>query len=204
MNKFIKTTLLSLCFVTLSLYTVNANDANVAPTAKIECVEGSSNLTVKLINLLEANTYISLRDAAGRSVYSKSIYKQNAFAKQLDLSQLADGRYTLYIEHKKVDITQPISVKDGVVTVLEAERVEVIAPTIELTEDKVAFRLAPTTNVKKVTVTILKDAEIVYQEEAWMTSTTKKQYDLSKLYPDTYTFQLEVEDKMYFERLDLK
>lgn len=189
-----------LCFFVSTAFATDV----AAPIVKIESEDGTANLNIFLANLLEEETALVLLDGNGNAIYSAQVNKQNSFAKKWNLKHLKDGKYVVEIEHKKVAVTQPILLEEGEVSVIEAERVEIVAPLIELHGDKVLFRLAPTPLAKRVQVEIMKDAELLYETTEVMTAEIIKQYDLSNFYPDTYTFKLTIDDKSYFQKVRLQ
>ncbi len=198
---FVLITLVAILSLVTTSFTL-ANDGQ--PIVRIECQDGTAELMIYLANLLDRPTYVALRDAEGRSIYAKTIENKPAFAKKLNMSQLKDGKYTLYVDHEKVEVTQPILVVNGKINVLVDQRVEIRSPIIEVEDDFVKFRLAPTALAKKVTVTILSGAETIFETQEIMTSAIQKQYNLSNLYPDSYTFRLVVDGKTYYKDLNLR
>lgn len=201
LKNFVLITLVAIFSLATTSFTM-ANDDDLI--IKIECQDGTADLMIYLANLVDQPTYVALRDAEGRNIYAESIERKSAFAKKLNMSELKDGKYTLYVEHETMEVTQPILVENNIVNILLSERKEVKSPTIEVTDDFVKFRLAPTALAKKVTVTILNGAETIFEKNEILTSAIQKQYDLSNLYPDKYTFKLVVDGKSYYKNLNLR
>ena len=193
-----------------SVFTFNTTLANpisnggTEPIIKIKSVENETSLHLYFANLLEETTYLELIDNNGASVYSETISNKKAYAKKLDLSQIRNGNYTVFIENNFIEVTQPISIENGIVIVLEEKRAEKIAPTIEFKNNAIFFQLAPSIRAKRVTINILQGEEIIYESKEVMMSKMKKQYTLDNLYRGTYTFRVVVDGKAYYEYIEIK
>ena len=201
MKNVFKIVLITIAFAWCNL--LLANDI-VEPIIKIECLAGTTDLTLHLANLLNEKTYIVLKDADGNSFYNETITNKASYAKKMDLSKLKEGRYMVVVEHERLECIQPFKVEAGQIQVLTTQRVELRAPLIEFADDKIAVQLAPSPKAKRVRVAILKGDEIIYTAEELLTSSIKKQYNLSNLYADTYTFMVTVDEKSYYKAFKIK
>ena len=182
---------------------VQANNI-VEPIIKIECAEGTSDLTLHLANLLNERTSIVLKDVNGTAFYTETVNNKASFAKKMDLSKLKEGRYLLVVEHERIECIQPIMIQTGSVEVLTAQRVELRAPAMEFIANKMAIQLAPSPKAKRVRVTILKGDEIVFTTDELLTSSIKKQYNLNNLHNDTYMFMVTVDERSYYKEFTIE
>jgi hypothetical protein len=192
-----------LIFALLFIATKFSFAQEATPIIKIESAASSMDVNVYLANLLDQTTQVYLKNEKGQDIFTENIYKKAAFAKRLDLKRLDEGKYTFYIIRKTEEIVQPILVKKTEVEVLQNERIVIKYPTLEVNGKAVAFQLAPTALAKKVTVTIMKDGQTIYETKEIVTSAVKKQYNLSNLEPDNYVFQISVDGKSYYKNFDL-
>ena len=189
-----------------SVYNLTAFSANrgIEPIIKIESVENETSLHLYFANLLEQTTYIELIDNKGQIVYNETISDQKAYAKKLDLSQINDGKYTVFVENRRIEVTQPILIEDDMVMVLAEKRAEKVAPSIEFVDNAVFFQLAPGLRAKRVTINILKGEEIIYESKEVLMSKMKKKYALDNLYRGAYTFRAVVDGKAYYQQIEIR
>ena len=66
---------------------------------------------LRLFNLQQKYTYISLSDMKGKKIYfSEGLKKRNGYAKALNISNLLDGKYLLKISNQGESVTQIVRV----------------------------------------------------------------------------------------------
>ncbi|NJK82507.1 MAG: hypothetical protein HC912_00495 [Saprospiraceae bacterium] len=203
MKNLKKNALKWLVFIVLLMTTKFSFSQETKPLIKIESDTASMDVNIYLANLLGQTTQVNLQNEKGQGVFTETIYNKAAFAKRLDLKQLEEGKYTFYITREAEEVVQPIVVSKNGITVLREQYVVVKSPKIEVNDKAVTFQLAPTALAKKVTVTIIKDGQTIYETKEIVTSAVKKQYNLSSLAPDSYVFQLSVDGKSYYKNFDL-
>ena len=97
------------------------------PIVKIRSSEQESSIDIFLANLLEETTYLEITDIRGNSIYSETIVDQRAYAKKLNLGEILDGKYIVFVENDRIEVTQPVTIKKGSIKILEQERIEFLA-----------------------------------------------------------------------------
>lgn len=177
---------------------------DVEPIVKIRSSEQESSIDIFLANLLYETTYLEIVDVRGNSVYKETIIDQRAYAKKLNLGEVLDGKYIVFVENDRIEVTQPVAVKKGTVKIIEKERTELLAPNIEFTNNAVLFQLAPDTKSQKVTIAILYGEEIIYEKREVLTTSIKKQFKLDHLHRGDYTFRATVDGKSYHEKIEIE
>ncbi|MEM6699014.1 MAG: hypothetical protein AAF806_05050 [Bacteroidota bacterium] len=173
------------------------------PIVKIKSSGQESSIDIFLANLLHETTYLEITDIRGNSVYSETIVDQRAYAKKLNLSEVLDGKYVVFVENDRIEVTQAISIKKGTVEILKQERTELLAPNIEFADNAVLFQLAPDTKSQKVSIAILYGEEIIYESKEVLTTSIKKQFKLDNLHRGDYTFRATVDGKSYYKEIEI-
>lgn len=189
-----------------SFYTTISASGNydAEPIVKIKSAEQQASIDIFLANLLHETTYLEITDIRGTSIYKETIVDQRAYAKKLNLSDIVDGKYLVFVENDRIEVTQPVFIKKGTVEILEQERTKFLAPNIEFTDNSVLFQLAPDTKSQKVMIAILYGEEIIYEAKEVLTTSIKKQFKLDNLHSGDYTFRATVDGKSYYENIEIE
>ncbi len=173
------------------------------PIIKISIGTKATSLKLHLANLQEQQTSIALNNRRGETIYKKEVSKQRAFAKFLDLSQLAEGKYLLEISNAAISVQQPILVQKTGITILTKQRKQQIAPRIEFEDNAVSLQLQDS-RMKSVKVAILNGSSLVYSTKEILSTNITKRYKLEKLYPDDYLFRVTIDGKNYYKDIAIR
>lgn len=93
----------------------------------IEKSDDATSLDLRLANLKKMDTYLEIRDMAGKTWFSQNIWRQHGYAKKLNLKGMPDGTYTLTVNHAEATVIQPLRLSKGVLEVLTHHKIEVPA-----------------------------------------------------------------------------
>lgn len=183
---------------------LQAFSADRLPIIKIDAIENERMVQLHFANLLQEVTYIEIIDKNGRVLYDETIRAKKAYAKKVKLDNLPDGKYSVHIEHERIDVVQPILLDAVSAKVLTNKRIEKLAPTIEFENLAVSFQLASGVKAKKVSIAFLKGEEIIYETTETLNDFDQKRYKLDNFSPGSYTFRAIVANKTYYKRLKIK
>ncbi|MEM8525108.1 MAG: hypothetical protein AAGG68_10710 [Bacteroidota bacterium] len=192
--------------IATSFYAIISASVNydVRPIVKIKPSEQESSIDIFLANLLQEKTLLEIMDNQGNRIYQETITNKIAYAKKLNLGEVLDGDYIVFIENDRIEVTQPVSIKKGAVKVLVEETTKLLAPNIDFTGNAVLFQLASETKSQKVTINILHGEEIIYESKEVLTTSIKKQFKLDNLHTGNYTFRATVDGKSYYEEIEIE
>lgn len=174
------------------------------PIINIDAIENERILHLQLANLLEEVTYVEIVNEEGQILYKETIRAKQAYAKNVKLDNLPDGKYKVHVEHERIDVVQPIVLHASSNEVFMGKRIEKVAPTMEYENRVLLFQLAPTVKVKKVNIAFLDGEELVYENTELLNDFDQKQYKLDNFSPGNYTFRVIVDDKIYYKKLQVK
>ncbi len=93
----------------------------------IEKSEGVASLNLRLANLEKRGTLILLQDTNGNIWFSQYVRFKHGYAKTLNLKGMPDGTYTLSVNHQGATVIQALRLSNGVLEVLEHQKMEVPA-----------------------------------------------------------------------------
>ncbi|MEM9889115.1 MAG: hypothetical protein AAF849_24775 [Bacteroidota bacterium] len=199
--------LLSFFFYILGFSTLSANtsvNVKAEPIVKIKSVEQEKSIHLYFANLLQQTTHWELMDKNGKRVYQETISDKDAYAKKLNLSKIKSGNYVIVVENERIEVKQPILIARDDVRVLDNKRSEKMAPSIEFKDKAIHFQLAPGSRAKLITVNIFDGEEMIYEAKEVMMSTMRKQYSINNLHRGNYIFRVIVDDKAYYEEIEVE
>ena len=155
---------------------------------------------VRVINLEDQLTTITLKDEDGQELFTKKVTADVAYASKLNLSYLPSGKYLLSVNRANKSFSQPIFIKGA--TVALGELKEIVRPRIELSEEAFAISQKDI-NVNSVKITNDYN-EVIYFKNFNNNTTEKLQFNVADLPNGTYIIGVETVDDIYFERLVIK
>ena len=99
------------CFAVCQAHSID-NEQFIAKTKLVK--ENTINLT--LANLQGHHTKIQLTNLDGKiSYYSEWMEERNGYSRNLDVSDLVDGKYLLTVKNQEENRNQVIKIKDGII-----------------------------------------------------------------------------------------
>jgi hypothetical protein len=117
-----------LLFSAVSVFANQMPKAASRLIVNIEKSKEAASLDLRLANLEKHGTLILLQDANGNTWFSQYVWRKHGYAKTLNLKGMPDGTYTLSVNHQGATVIQALRLSDGVLEVLEHQRLEVPAP----------------------------------------------------------------------------
>jgi len=180
--------------------------ADDRPIIKVVAGEDENTLILRLANLLEESTEVTLRDVQGVVLFTETIKDKTAYAKALNLRVLPSGRYMLHIETDVREIIQPLTIEGGEVTILRKEAKELKKPVIQFTENLLSVIAAPNQLDKNdLSVAIIDgDNEVLYKTKDRLYHKIEKRFDLSEMAAGAYTVKVTAADRSYFRTVQVQ
>lgn len=124
------------------------NPINDNSQVTVETEETSTALILKMTNLEELPTTVYLKNDNNTVVYKKKMKSTSSIALRMDLSQIAEGDYTLHIKHSEKSYVQDITINTDR-SIAVGDMVTWVKPTFTLEADKFVVS-NPNASVKSV------------------------------------------------------
>ena len=187
-------TLLTTLLVLLSSVLLFAND-NQLSNVNIKANYGRK--VVVAIEKMHSPATIRLYGNNG-ALLTKVEGKGPEFIKQFDLSQLEAGAYRLAVEYGIREMTMPISIESHAAYVALGDREVHVKPVVRKANDQQVDLTFLNEQIGTVVVEIVDhNGRVVFTDKLEHVLRVNKRYDLSRLYPDTYSFIVTTPQKTY-------
>ena len=184
----------------LSLNTLFAN--SIEPDLVIQRYQEKS-LLMYLSFPQERDFKITLKDADRVLLWKENQLAAKHFSKKINLVNLPDGTYFLEIEDPQMITSCQISIKDNHLMVEEQKRTKRYKPVITQKEEKVVLNMfSPTPTDVEITI-LDREQHSVYQEVFKGEQRIERSFDFSKAPGGSYTFQTNVDGRLFTQRIDL-
>lgn len=180
MKKLIKTGLLSVALVA----SLVANASKIVTTASSK----SKVVYIGLTNISQGEV-LSIKDAYGVKLYSKSLGSTKAFNKKFDFSSTPNGIYFIETKEAKEITVTPVIVSEDKIAIIKESSKRFRAPNITL-NDNVARVLVRNFNEVPVSINIYDDAGNALKEDKTENLLIYNAYNFSDLPTGTYTISV--------------
>ena len=177
------TTQISATVRTTSFDGTNVNFSTTDKTLKI---------SVKNINAESVAIY--LEDTEGVSLVSETVKVTPNFVKAYRLENLPNGKYHFTVKRNGSKVVQYFDITPLGITLSEKEREETLLPSLTQKGDKVFVSSFVKTG-GKTSVRILNNEGGLVFEDAYSDAVLRKTFDLGKLQPGVYFFEVQTADE---------
>lgn len=187
-------TLMTILLVAASSVLVMANDNEL------------SNVTVKanygrkvMVSIEDMHSAATIRlYSQNGALLTKVEAEAPAYVKQFDLSQLEAGTYSLAVEYGIREMTMPITIQSHQAYVDLGNREVYMKPIVRKANDRQIDLTFLNDRIGTVVVEIVNQGgRVVFTDKLEHVLRVNKRYDLSNLYPDTYSFIVTTPQKTY-------
>lgn len=187
-------TLMTILLVAASSVLVMANDNEL------------SNVTVKanygrkvMVSIEDMHSAATIRlYSQNGALLTKVEAEAPAYVKQFDLSQLEAGTYSLAVEYGIREMTMPITIQSHQAYVDLGNREVYMKPIVRKANDRQIDLTFLNERIGTVVVEIVNQGgRVVFTDKLEHVLRVNKRYDLSNLYPDTYSFIVTTPQKTY-------
>lgn len=159
-----------------------------------------ASFTVRLTNLQNQRTTISLKDENGDILFRKKVKDNAAYASKFNLNQLVSGQYFLHVNRKNKTFIQPIKVtKSGV----KVGKLDIIIPPAINIIDNAFVVTQRKSMVENITIYNEKN-QSVYTKDFDNHQVSKLSFDTSEMARGKYTIQVKTGQGVYYEDLRVK
>lgn len=98
------------------------NEPNYKLIVKVNSLAEGLFLELRMANLLEEKTNISILGSKGETVYRETVRNENGYNKKLNLKELEDGDYSLLVIQEGVEIIQDFNILNGKMALLTGSK----------------------------------------------------------------------------------
>ena len=184
---------------TLSANTVENIFDLAGTTVKISSAK--KTVVVNLGSVEKETIYIVIADAQGNVLSDETVKNNPNFVKRYNMSQLANGTYTLTVTKKTVRTVQPFEIKDDVLSISEIEKKEKFIPVVNFNNNKLDVNVL-LGNYSNITVSILDiEGRRLTEDKNYVVLELHKRYDLSQLPIGAYMIEVMAGDETFFQTI---
>jgi uncharacterized protein YbcV (DUF1398 family) len=184
-------------FSTLALIAILC--VNTLSATPNDVIVGSSttSITVSLTNINHQTVKVQILNDRKNIVSMETLKNKPDGIKNYNMEQMEDGDYSLVVIKQGSRITQPFSIKEGQVTLSEADKKEIYFPFFKLKADKLEVN-ALATAYGTITVNII-DAEDnnILTDNHPKVLKVHKRFDITRLPEGTYTAEVIVDGESF-------
>lgn len=189
--------------IVLLCFTLNVFANDEKPNIKI--VSGKNNVFTLISNdIKKSDLTIRIFDGEGLNLHNEKVKVNKAFSKSYDLSNMPNGIYEVEIEDNISLRKYFVITTSDTIEIMENGEQKIFKPIIVLEEYLLKLNLL---NLGRGDVELhLSNAlgEEVYTENIQNTIAIHKGFDLSKLPSGEYSIEIRVDDKYFYDEVNLK
>lgn len=184
-----------------------ANDENdelesIADQSRMVVTTGEDAvLTLRLFNLDMQVTAVKIKDQSDNLIYFKKIKNNDEFAYRLNLTQLEDGVYSLYVNREQKKFVQPFTVNGNQVEIGALK--EVIKPIVTVQDG--SFTISQRGVLIENVSILTSKGKVIYSKnfEEDTKEVSKIRFKLEDDFSGKYTIRIQAEDEYYYEDLEV-
>ena len=151
-------------------------------------------LKISVKNINAESVAIYLEDTEGYSLVSETVQVTPNFVKAYRLENLPNGKYHFTVKRNGSKVVQYFDITTLGITLSENEREETLLPSLTQKGDKVFVSSFVKTG-GKTSVRILNNEGGLVFEDAYSDAILRKTFDLAKLQPGVYFFEVQTADE---------
>lgn len=173
--------------------------SNAAVPVKVT-VSGEKSIEL-FLGEISGKVWISFADQKGHVFYSKKIKDLTSYKVKYDLAAFPDGEYQLDLSAADQQISVPVSIVNGVVTLTE-EMAK--APVVSNNGNEVAVELKGLAKSEWHVLIYDTTGELIFKETVGNESIARRKYDLSNLNSGRYTLHFSIEGNSFSHNVLVK
>ena len=185
-------TLVAVLFTTQISATVRTTSFSDGTNVNFSTTDKTLKISVKNINAESVAIY--LEDTEGFSLVSETVKVTPNFVKAYRLENLPNGTYHFTVKRNGSKVVQYFDITPLGITLSEKEREETLLPSLTQKGDKVFVSSFVKTG-GKTSVRILNNEGGLVFEDAYSDAILRKTFDLAKLQPGVYFFEVQTADE---------
>jgi uncharacterized protein YbcV (DUF1398 family) len=184
-------------FSTLALIAiVSVNTLSATPNDVIVGA-ATTSITVSLTNINHQTVKVQILNDRQNIISMETLKNKPDGIKNYNMEQMEDGDYSLVVIKQGSRITQPFSIKQGIVFLSEDNKKETYFPFFKMKDDKLDVN-ALATSYGTITVNIIDEEDNnVLTENHTKVLKVHKRYDLNRLPQGTYTAEVIVNGESF-------
>ena len=176
----------------------NADNSKVVITTN----EDEAIMTLRLFNLDMEVTSVKIKDQNDNLIYFKKIKNNKEFAYRINVSQLTEGDYQLYVNREQKRFVQPFTVENS--EIVAGTLKEIIKPSVLLDDNSftVTQKGILITNVSVLTP----KGDLLYSKDfdEKAGEAAKLKFNLENNFTGKYVVRIQTADEDYYEDIDIK
>jgi hypothetical protein len=181
----------------------SSHASNPHPSVAIRVLDATS-FAIYLNQINDQKLKIAIRDEQGNMLYYKLVRNRNSFNRKLNLRELPTGIYSVEIRDDIGTISYPITLEQGVLSVLEDERVATFNPIIRKKSTTVSLVLfSPAKHTHELSIYNAAH-ELVHDEKVQNTVNFNKKFDFSEAMPGAYNIVINSQGHKYTYMVPIK
>ena len=184
---------------TLSANVIENTFELAGTTVKISAIEKS--IVVNLGGVQKENVTIVIADAEDNVLVNETVNQTPNFSKRYNMTQMANGSYTLTVTKKTVRTVQPFEITRTGLVISELEKKEKFIPIVSLNNDKLDVNVL-LGNYSNITVSIYdNEGHKVKQDKYYVVLDLHQRYNISELPKGAYVVEVMAGDETFYQTI---